>query len=217
MAIMAILIMLLFINNGNVSLWDQDESAYAAFAYKMNETGNYLIPDFYWSSMHRKPPLHFWNIAGSYKIFGVNEFAVRFPSALSIALLYLALYFFARKISGDRRMPIYSVIVLATCFFIPFIAKVSVTDATLLLFSTLCAIALYHVLEKQSLFWLLTFWICFALALLTKGPPIILFTGVLGLLILIFHPGRKGLLRLHPWFFSSAGISTSYLLGLPMQ
>ena len=69
---------IVFVNNGKISLWDQDEAAYAGFAKRMIETHNYIVPDFTWSEPHRKPPLHFWLIALSYKIFGVNTFALRF-------------------------------------------------------------------------------------------------------------------------------------------
>lgn len=184
-----------------MSLWDQDEAAYAAFGYTMNESGNYLIPDFIFSEIHRKPPLHFWSIAFSYKIFGVNEFAVRFPAALSISLLYLLVYSFVLKVFRDKKTALFSVVVLATSFFVPSLAKVSVTDATLLLFSTLTAVALYYIIEYRSFKWLLVFWAAFGLALLHKGPPIILFTGAFGFLLLLFHPKRKNLLFLHPWFF----------------
>jgi 4-amino-4-deoxy-L-arabinose transferase-like glycosyltransferase len=89
---------ILFFGNNWVSLWDQDEAAYAGFAKTMIESGNWLMPEFMWSEVHRKPPLHFWNIAISYKMFGINEFAVRFPSALFILLTLILVFFGTRKI-----------------------------------------------------------------------------------------------------------------------
>jgi 4-amino-4-deoxy-L-arabinose transferase-like glycosyltransferase len=201
LVVLLFLIVLLFINNGNVSYWDQDEAAYAGFALKMIETKNWLIPDFYWAEIHRKTPLHFWNIIVSYKIFGVNEFAVRFSSALSVALVYLIVYFFTRKLTQNRQVGFYALLVLATSLYIPVLAKVAVTDATLLLLSTLCAIALYFILETKAFKWTLLFWTSFALALLTKGPPIIIFTTILVILLAVLSPNRKNLIRLHPWFF----------------
>jgi 4-amino-4-deoxy-L-arabinose transferase-like glycosyltransferase len=73
---------LLLINNWSIPLWDQDESAYAGFAFNMIEQHNWLVPDFPFSDVHRKPPLHFWNIAVFNKIFGYNTFAIRFSSVL---------------------------------------------------------------------------------------------------------------------------------------
>ena len=77
--ILVLFTILLFINNDSLALWEQDEAAYAGFAYNMVEREQYLIPDFEWSWPHRKPPLHFWLIASSYKVFGYNEFATRLP------------------------------------------------------------------------------------------------------------------------------------------
>ena len=190
---------LLFGNNW-VSLWDQDESAYAGFAKSMVESGNWLMPEFIWSEVHRKPPLHFWNIAISYKLFGVNEFAVRFPSTVFILLTIASVFFLGKKLFGQRES-FYGMVVLSTSFLVMALAKVSVTDATLLFFTTICGFAMLYVLLFKEFKWVLIFWVAFALAILTKGPPVIIFSGVLALLLFIFHPKRKNLWRLHPWFF----------------
>ena len=197
--LLAVFALLLFGNNW-VSLWDQDEAAYAGFAKNMVETGNYLIPKFMWSDVHRKPPLHFWDIALAFKLFGVNEFAVRFPSVLFITLTFCVTYFFGKKIFGERET-LMGVIILSSSFLVMALAKVSVADGTLLLYTTLCAIAILHVLLYRTKVWVFTFWLSFALALLTKGPPIILFTAVFVFLLFVFHPNRKNLFLLHPWFF----------------
>lgn len=190
---------LVFIHNG-ISLWDQDEAAYAGFARTMICTGDWLIPHFFWAEAHRKPPLHFWDIALSFKVFGVSEFALRIPSALSVLFTYWLAFLAGRRIFGERQALI-GAVVLATSLFVPVLAKVSVTDGTLLFFSTVCAFSLLYILEYRSWRWVAAFWISFALALLLKGPPIILFTGAMGVLLFIFHPNRRNLIILHPRFF----------------
>jgi 4-amino-4-deoxy-L-arabinose transferase-like glycosyltransferase len=200
LAYFILLAIIVFINNGNVSLWDQDEAAYAGFARGMIRSGNWLIPDFIWSEIHRKTPLHFWNISISYLVFGINEFSVRFPSALFLLLTYVVMYFAGKPLFGKRAAFI-SVVVLSTSLFVPSLAKISVTDATLLFFSTVCAFALLNIIQQRSVKWNIAFWISFSLALLTKGPPIVLFTGVFAVLLFVFHPNRKNLFSMHPWFF----------------
>jgi 4-amino-4-deoxy-L-arabinose transferase-like glycosyltransferase len=200
LAYFILLAVIVFINNGNVSLWDQDEAAYAGFARGMIRSGNWLIPDFIWSEIHRKTPLHFWNISISYLVFGINEFSVRFPSALFLLLTYVVMYFAGKPLFGKRAAFI-SVVVLSTSLFVPSLAKISVTDATLLFFSTVCAFALLNIIQQRSVKWNIAFWISFSLALLTKGPPIVLFTGVFAVLLFVFHPNRKNLFSMHPWFF----------------
>src|SRR4051812_48737794 len=70
---------LLFVGNASTPLWDQDEAAYAGFAREMLRTKDWIVPQFTWSEVHRKPPLLFWCIAGAYRLFGESEFAVRLP------------------------------------------------------------------------------------------------------------------------------------------
>lgn len=196
-----IIAFILFYNNGIISLWDQDEAAYAGFARNMVTTGDWSVPQFMWSEIHRKPPLHFWNIALCYKVFGVNEFSVRFPSAVFVLLTYLLIYLAGAPLLGKKNAFI-GAVVLSTTLFIPSLAKISVTDATLLFFSTLCAFSVLYVLERKDWRWVFAFWASFALAMLTKGPPIILFTAVFCGILFVFHPNRKNLLILHPWFFA---------------
>ena len=89
---------LLLFNHG-VSLWDDDEAAYAGFAQQMRESGDWVNPQFQWAGIHRKPPFHFWTVAISFSLFGVNEFALRLPSVLAVWLTCAGL---ALRISGVR-------------------------------------------------------------------------------------------------------------------
>lgn len=198
--LISLMVLILFINNGSISLWDQDEAAYAGFGYNYLKSGDWIIPKFMWSSVHRKTPLHFWNIAITYKLFGVNEFAVRLSSALAIAFTYMLVVVLGRRLF-DEKIAIPASIVLGTSLLVSTYGKVALTDATLLFFTTLCAFSMLYVLKFRSYLWVLVFWISFAGALLTKGPPIIIFSGLFGVLLFIFHEQRKNLLILHLWFF----------------
>lgn len=203
---------MLFIHNGHISLWDQDEGAYAGFAHRMIASGDWLVPEFPWSSIHRKTPLHFWNIAVSYWLFGENNFAVRFSSALSIWLLFVAIYRYGRGLFGEVEARL-SMLVLATSLFVISLAKVAVTDASLLLFTTLAAFAVLQHFKQNSWFNTVLFWVWIALALMVKGPPIIIFMVFFAVLLLVFHPERKKLFSLHPWFFLPLALFPLYLWG----
>lgn len=207
-AILAVLI----VNNWNIPLWDQDEAAYAGFAYNMNETGNWLVPNFMFSDVHRKPPLHFWNIAISYKIFGVNEFAVRFPSFLAVLGTILLMYFQGKKWL-DNQVAFNGMVVISSSFLVTAIAKISVTDATLLFFSTLSAFGIINTLRKPNFLWIFLFWVGFGMGILTKGPPIVIFTGTFVFILFLVHHQRLNLLKLHPWFFAPIAISPAVLWG----
>lgn len=181
-------------------LWDQDEAAYAGMARQMVETGNWIVPEFMWSDVHCKPPLHIWNIAVAYKIFGINEFSVRLSSILFSLLTYLLVYKFALQIA-DKRSAFTAMVIASTSLLVPMLARIAVTDATLLFFFTLCSYSLYAQLKHPSWKWVSIFWTSFALALLTKGPPVVIFSGIFAVLLFVFYPERKKLFSLHPWFF----------------
>ncbi len=199
-SLFAVLAFILLINNWSVSLWDQDEAAYAGFGSTMNETGNYLVPEFTWSDVHRKTPMHFWLIAGSQKIFGANEFATRLPAAIAIFLVYLLIYFQGRKFFGEKTA-LYAVVILGTSFFVPTLGKIAVTDGLLLLFHTLAGFSLLNILEKKSYKWVAIFWFAFAMGIMVKGPPIMIFTGFLTVFLFAFSKKRMNLIAMHPWFF----------------
>jgi 4-amino-4-deoxy-L-arabinose transferase-like glycosyltransferase len=184
--------------NNYISLWDQDEAAYAGFAKRMLETGDYVIPDFTWSEIHRKPPLHFWLIALAYKLFGLNHFAVRFFVALSV---WLSVFFV--RVKGKRFLG-YDGAVLAAMFmagnvFLVMLGKMAVTDALLLFFYTVAGISLLEYFIDNNAKALVSFYLAFATGMLVKGPPMLLWAGFLWLLLLVFYPEKRKVIRTHPW------------------
>ena len=77
---------------GGVHLFDWDEINFAEIAREMLVTGNYLEPHIDYEVFTEKPPLFFWLQALSMNLFGVGEYAARFPNALfgvlSLDLVY---------------------------------------------------------------------------------------------------------------------------------
>ena len=68
---------------GSRSLNEPDEGRYAVIAQEMLETGDWLVPHFWYVPHLDKPPLTYWSVALSLSVFGHNEWAVRLPSALA--------------------------------------------------------------------------------------------------------------------------------------
>ncbi|MFK7797846.1 MAG: ArnT family glycosyltransferase, partial [Aureispira sp.] len=188
------------VNNHQVSLWDEDEAAYAGFAQQMVTTGDWVNPNYPQSVIHRKTPLHFWAIGGSYQVFGQNEFAVRFSSALAILLTCLLVYLGTRNWLGQT-VAERAAVILATTIQLPLMGKIAFTDATLLLFETAAMIGLVRYLYQPHWRWNVLLWGSMALGILTKGPPIVVLVGGVWLLLAIFHPQRKNLIGTHPWLW----------------
>jgi len=83
---------------GDVHLFDWDEINFAEASREMIETGDYLRVHIDYEPFYEKPPLFFWFQVLSMKIFGVNEFAARFPNAIFGIVALLILYAFGRKL-----------------------------------------------------------------------------------------------------------------------
>ena len=49
----------LLLFNHDISLWDDDEAAYAGFGQQTLASGDWVNPRSLWADIHRKPPLHF--------------------------------------------------------------------------------------------------------------------------------------------------------------
>ena len=74
-----------------IPLLDKTESRYAEIARIMQETNQWIVLQIdYGVPFWAKPPLSTWLSAGSFVVFGINEFAARFPSfLLSIILIII--------------------------------------------------------------------------------------------------------------------------------
>lgn len=87
---------------GGVHLFDWDEINFAEIAREMVESGDFLRPQMDYVFFTEKPPMFMWFQAASMKIFGVNEFASRFPNALAGLVTLLVLYHFGKRIYNHR-------------------------------------------------------------------------------------------------------------------
>lgn len=82
---------------GRTHLFDWDEINFAESAREMLVTGNYSRVMIDYVPFWEKPPLFFWLQAISMKIFGINEFAARFPNAICGIITLCLIFFLGRK------------------------------------------------------------------------------------------------------------------------
>jgi 4-amino-4-deoxy-L-arabinose transferase-like glycosyltransferase len=87
---------------GGVHLFDWDEINFAESAREMIKSGDYLTVQIDFSPFWEKPPLFIWMQVLSMKIFGINEFAARFPNAICGIITLLVLFNIGRKIYNER-------------------------------------------------------------------------------------------------------------------
>ncbi len=87
---------------GGVHLFDWDEINFAESAREMLQTHDYLTVQINYLPFWEKPPLFIWMQVLSMKIFGVNEFAARFPDAVAGVVTLMVLYLTGEKLFSRR-------------------------------------------------------------------------------------------------------------------
>ena len=87
---------------GAVHLFDWDEINFAESAREMLVTGNYSKVQIDYHPFWEKPPLFFWLQAMSMHVFGVNEFAARFPNAVTGIITLITFFLIGRKLYDEK-------------------------------------------------------------------------------------------------------------------
>lgn len=175
---------------GNVHLFDWDEINFAECAREMLVTGDYFRVQIDYLPFWEKPPLFIWFQALSMNIFGVNEYAARFPNAVIGIITLLTLYHAGKKVANEK-IGLWWVLLYAASWLPHFYFKSGIIDPTFNLFIFL---AFYHVYllgredsPKRKHSWLAGMFL--GLAVLTKGPVAILVALLSFTLYIILNKG----------------------------
>ena len=83
---------------GGVNLFDWDEINFAESAREMILTGDFMTVQIDFIPFWEKPPLFIWLQVLSMKIFGINEFAARFPNVICGMLTLVIIYRTGRRV-----------------------------------------------------------------------------------------------------------------------
>ena len=155
---------------GTVRLFDWDEINFAESAREMIMTGNYLQVQVDYRPFYEKPPLFIWMQALSMHVFGINEFAARFPNTI-VGITTLLVAFSIGSRVHSQRFGILWMICFAGSLLPHFYMRTGIIDP---LFNLLMFLAIWwiyrSVQEPSSLRWPLIAGIATGLAVLTKGP-----------------------------------------------
>lgn len=185
--------------NHQMPITDPVESNYALTAKEMVQSGNWLSPQIYHQFWFDKPIMIYWLIAVSYKIFGIGEFAARFPSALFSALTVGMMYQVVRNVAGRRIVALWGSFILGTSLEFWVIAHAVITDAVLI-WATLGTMPLAYVgLTKPSKWAMVGAYAFAGIAVLTKGPVGIVLPGALLLVFALAMQSWTYVKRLFLW------------------
>lgn len=174
---------------GGVHLFDWDEINFAESAREMLVTGNLLDVQVNFETFWEKPPLFIWMQALSMKIFGVNEFAARFPNAICGTLTLLILFFIGRHLKDDR-FGLTWVLVYAGSILPFFYFKSGLIDPWFNLFIFSGIYSFIRFSEERGgrqWAWIALSAVSLGLATLTKGPVGFLIFGLTFIMFVAFY------------------------------
>ena len=132
----------LLLGLGASPLVDWDENIYAEASRQMVERQEYLNIYVNDHPFAEKPPFFLWEQALSYHLFGIHEFAARFPSAVAGFFSVWVCFFLGRKIQSWELGVLWGLVYL-TAFLPSLFARSAVIDATFNFFIMLSAYSLY--------------------------------------------------------------------------
>ncbi len=215
---------------GSLGLIDETEPLFAEASRQMLVTGDWITPFFNGETRFDKPALIYWCQAIAYSIFGVNEWAVRLPSALAaLGLISLAIYtiqwylaredYLEQKVRPTRRW-LTAALGAAIMALNPEMivwGRAGVSDMLLVgcMDSALLCFFLGYAQPSKSEVkarWYLAFYILIAGAILTKGPVgIVLPALIIGIFLLYMGNAKEVLREMRPL----TGLLITLCLSLP--
>ena len=127
----------------HIPLFDRDEPRFAEAAREMLRSGNFIVPRFDGVLRPDKPPVIYWLMDFSYRIFGVNGMAARLPSALFAMLTLLVTYWMAGERFG-RITGLLSSLILGTAVLFVAESRLATADSVLIFFTTLAMLVAWR-------------------------------------------------------------------------
>ena len=196
-------------------LLDVDETRYAIMSRDLAQSKDWNLLLLNSIPFLEKPPLYFWMVAASIKIFGsFSEFAVRFPIALISSFLIFFTYYFGKKVLS-RKFGLLSAIILLTSVFFLILSHVAILDMVLtvcIASGLYCAFLSFYATDKYKKYCWWGFWTFAGLGFLAKG---ILAIAIPTVIILIYCYLTKNLRAFFKPLHLLVGLAIFLLISMP--
>lgn len=170
--------------NAYLPITDPVESNYVLSAITMLKHNSWISPMIYDQVWYDKPPLTYWALMISYKLFGISDFTSRIPNTLiaggSVALMYHLVY----RIKESKYIAVMSALLLFSALQFWYISHAVITDGFLFFFSLAIFGYSYLAFAKNDKSSMVKAYGAAALAVVTKGPVGIVLPGLILLLFI---------------------------------
>jgi 4-amino-4-deoxy-L-arabinose transferase-like glycosyltransferase len=206
--LVAVALFLYLFELGKGALPDWDEAIYAEVTKEMIRGHHWLTP--YWNHhpFFEKPPLLYWSQMVTFRLFGINEFAARLPSALAGVGTLLLVYATVRQMAGKTAALFAALVLLSTRYFYHW-SREGTTDA-LLCFCIYLTVYGYVRMQEGDGRWFYLLCAGLGLGILAKGPAEFVAPMAIGLDWLI--RGRKKLVSRREFWL---GVAVLAVIALP--
>jgi 4-amino-4-deoxy-L-arabinose transferase-like glycosyltransferase len=200
--------LLLFPSLRRTGLAGYDDAYWAHEGKEMVHTGDCWSVRFNGNFTLEHPPLFPWLEAASFKLFGIADWAAKFPTAVLGLATIVLVYLLTMELTGDRWLALMSMLVLASTQFFLKNATHAMTDVPFTFFFTLAVY--FYVKGRKNSRYLALAGLPLAAAVLTRSIVGFLALGIM-LLHLLFTRDSK--LLLSPWLLSGVVIALALPCG----
>ena len=182
---------MLFCGLGTIPLMQPDEGRNAEVSREMAATGSWLVPTLEGHPYLDKPAAYFAAVSVSIRLFGVNEWGARVPSATCGMLILVCVYFFAKR-AYDRSTASLAVIVVATSPMFFAFSRIVIMDIALALCTVAAILAGFRAEDgdRPDRRWHALGAAAAGLGMLVKGPVGALVPAAV-LIVFFWADGRK--------------------------
>jgi 4-amino-4-deoxy-L-arabinose transferase-like glycosyltransferase len=188
---------------GYGDLYNETDGQYAGAAREMVEAQQWLTPTNDGVPRLQKPPLLYWLIIASYKMCGVKAAAARLPMAAAIVITTSLTFLIGERLRDYWHGFLAGLIYLTSCgtFLLGRIIMPEPLFGAFLTGGIFCALSGYQRRQYRG-WWYAGFWLCAALACLTKNMVGLLYLlAVVGLLAVFYREARLRFRPLLRWYY----------------
>lgn len=211
-------------------LFDLDEGAFSEATREMLARGDFISTYLNGNPRYDKPILIYWLQALSVSTFGLHEFALRLPSALSALGWTLLTYLFVQRalspsagaaghtppphnsVHPARDTALAAAVMTASSLAVLIIGRAATADALLNLLIAATMFVLWLWIREGRRIWLYSAYAAMGLGFLTKGPVALLIPGAVSFLYFLSRRDLKSWLR---FWFDWRGVLLCLAIALP--
>jgi 4-amino-4-deoxy-L-arabinose transferase-like glycosyltransferase len=198
---------------GSYGLLDNNEGLYAEIGREMAHGSSLFIPHLIGEPYLEKPPLLYYLVAASFRLFGETETAARIvPLFASLTCLWGVHWFCARL--GRPQTGRLAVLILASSLGYVLMSRLVMFDMLFTVFFNLALFSFFLAWTETNRTLLRLSHVCLALALLTKGFLALVLFGLILVPYFVFQ-GHRSLWQALRFFLDPLGLILFLVIAVP--